>query len=129
MHSEKAGTATAANSAPGATEEQAEVVAYMFIKPDGKLMMDAVRHKPSQPAEAVMTVKQHKRIVATQTESLRSQVVELSSLIVDIGADKGALSISAKLIERMEAALLVPIPRLSQTGTAPDEADVPTPRT
>ncbi|OBY58905.1 hypothetical protein A9513_000895 [Pseudomonas sp. AU12215] len=104
------------------TEEQAEVVAYMFIKPDGKLMMDAVRHKPSQPAEAVMTVKQHKRIVATQTESLRSQVVELRSLIVDIGADKGALSISARLIERMEAALLVPIPRLSQTGTAQEHA-------
>jgi len=125
MNSEKAGTATAANSAPDATEEQAEVVAYMFVKPDGKLMMDAVRHKPSQPAEAVMTVKQHKRLVAAQTESLHSQVVELRSLIVD----KGALSISAKLIERMEAALLVPIPRLSQTGTAPGEADVPTPRT
>ncbi|MBI6603291.1 hypothetical protein [Pseudomonas sp. S4_EA_1b] len=122
MHSEKAGAATAANSASGVTEEQAEVVAYMFIKPDGKLMMDAVRHKPSQPAEAVMTVKQHKRIVATQTESLRSQVVELRSLIVDIGVDKGALSISARLIERMEAALLVPIPRLSQTGTAQEHA-------
>ncbi len=122
MHSEKAGAATAANSASGVTEEQAEVVAYMFIKPDGKLMMDAVRHKPSQPAEAVMTVKQHKRIVATQTESLRSQVVELRSLIVDIGADKGALSISARLIERMEAALLVPIPRLSQTGTTQEHA-------
>lgn len=129
MHSEKAGAAAAANSAPGVTEEQAEVVAYMFIKPDGKLMMDAVRHKPSQQAEAVMTVKQHKRIVATQTESLRSQVVELRSLIVDIGADKGALSISARLIERMEAALLVPIPRLSQTGTDPGEADEPTPCT
>lgn len=129
MRSEKAGSATAAKSAPGVTEEQAEVVAYMFIKPDGKLMMDAVRHKPSQPAEAVMTVIQHKRIVATQTESLRSQVVELRSLIVDIGADKGALSISARLIERMEAALLVPIPRLSQTGTAPGEADEPTPCT
>ncbi|HFS8928981.1 TPA: hypothetical protein ACH1VU_006257 [Pseudomonas aeruginosa] len=129
MHSEKAGTATAANSTPGETEEQAEIVAYMFIKPDGKLMMDAVRHKPSQPAEAVMTVKQHKRIVATQTESLRSQVVELRSLIVDLGADKGVHSISAKLIERMEVALLVPIPRLSQTGTAPGKADVPTPRT
>jgi len=129
MHSEKAGAPTAANSALGVTEEQAEVVAYMFIKPDGKLIMDAVRHKPSQPAEAVMTVIQHKRIVATQTESLRSQLVELRSLIVDIGADKGALSISAKLIERMEAALLVPTPHLSQTGTAQDEAEEPTPRT
>ncbi|HHK0379427.1 TPA: hypothetical protein ACQQJB_003601 [Pseudomonas aeruginosa] len=122
MHSEKAGTATAANSAPGATEEQAEVVAYMFIKPDGKLMMDAVRHKPSQPAEAVMTVKQHKRIVATQTEALHSQVVKLRSLIADIGADKCALGLSARLIERMEAALLAPIPRLSQTGTAQEHA-------
>ncbi|MGG2621681.1 hypothetical protein [Pseudomonas aeruginosa] len=129
MNSEKAGAATVANSAPGVAVEQAEVVAYMFAKPDGKLMMDAVRHRPSQPAEAVMTVKQHKRIIAAQTDALHSQVVELRSLIVDIGADKGALSISAKLIERMEAALLVPIPRLSQTGTAPGEADEPTPRT
>ncbi|HBO5514617.1 TPA: hypothetical protein L4559_003512 [Pseudomonas aeruginosa] len=70
----------------------------------------------------MMTVKQHKRIISTQTEALRSQVVDLRSLIVDIGADKGALGISASLIERMEAALLVPIPPLSQTGTAQEYA-------
>lgn len=127
MHSEKAGTATAANSAPGATEEQAEIVAYMFIKPDGKLMMDAVRHKPSQPAEAVMTVKQHKRIVATQTESLRSQVVELRSLIVDLGADKSPQR-QRQAYRAHGGCLAGSDPRLSQTGTAPGEADVPTPR-
>ncbi|HGF9156615.1 TPA: hypothetical protein ACNIA6_006641, partial [Pseudomonas aeruginosa] len=43
--------------------ERPEGVAYLFVKPDGTLSMDAVRHKPSQPAVAVMTVAQHDRIV------------------------------------------------------------------
>ncbi|PTZ26019.1 hypothetical protein DB388_14125 [Pseudomonas aeruginosa] len=46
-----------------AEAERPEVVAYLFVKPDGTLSMDAVRHKPSQPAVAVMTVAQHDRIV------------------------------------------------------------------
>ncbi|EPO1936988.1 hypothetical protein ACET4V_33175 [Pseudomonas aeruginosa] len=46
-----------------AEAERPEVVAYLFVKPDGTLSMDAVRHKPSQPAVAVMTVAQHERIV------------------------------------------------------------------
>ncbi|EPO7607616.1 hypothetical protein ACUHM8_003379 [Pseudomonas aeruginosa] len=43
--------------------ERPEVVAYLFVKPDGTLSMDAVRHKPSQPVVAVMTVAQHDHIV------------------------------------------------------------------
>lgn len=50
--------------AAGSAGEEVEVVAYLFIKPDGKLSMDAVRHKPGQAAEPVMTVAQHERIVA-----------------------------------------------------------------
>ncbi|HFH3466256.1 hypothetical protein [Pseudomonas aeruginosa] len=46
-----------------AEAERPEVVAYLFVKPDGTLSMDAVRHKPSQPAVSVMTVAQHERIV------------------------------------------------------------------
>lgn len=52
-----------------AEAERPEVVAYLFVKPDGTLSMDAVRHKPSQPAVAVMTVAQHERIV----EALRAE--------------------------------------------------------
>ncbi len=48
---------------PAPELERPEVVAYLFVKPDGTLSMDAVRHKPSQPAVAVMTVAQHERIV------------------------------------------------------------------
>ncbi|HGM8530309.1 TPA: hypothetical protein ACXIDG_000928 [Pseudomonas aeruginosa] len=54
------------NSQPSpaqAEAERPEVVAYLFVKPDGTLSMDAVRHKPSQPAVSVMTVAQHERIV------------------------------------------------------------------
>lgn len=52
-----------AKQAEQAEAERPEVVAYLFVKPDGTLSMDAVRHKPSQPAVAVMTVAQHERIV------------------------------------------------------------------
>ncbi|WP_222436015.1 hypothetical protein [Pseudomonas aeruginosa] len=56
--------AALAQSSPAQAEaERPEVVAYLFVKPDGTLSMDAVRHKPSQPAVAVMTVAQHERIV------------------------------------------------------------------
>lgn len=53
--------------------ERPEVVAYLFVKPDGTLSMDAVRHKPSQPAVSVMTVAQHERIVG----ALRAVITQL----------------------------------------------------
>lgn len=43
-----------------------------------------------------------------QAEALREQIVSLKSLIVDIGADSAVLNLSDRLIERMDAALLVP---------------------
>lgn len=43
-----------------------------------------------------------------QAEALREQIVTLKSLIVDIGADKAVLNLNDRLIERMDAALLVP---------------------
>ncbi|CAD0264270.1 hypothetical protein DENIT_20159 [Pseudomonas veronii] len=46
--------------------------------------------------------------VDRQTEALREQIVSLKSLIVDIGADKAVLNLNDRLIERMDAALLVP---------------------
>ncbi|KYO76066.1 hypothetical protein [Pseudomonas aeruginosa] len=52
-----------AQPSPAPELERPEGVAYLFVKPDGTLSMDAVRHKPSQPAVAVMTVAQHDRIV------------------------------------------------------------------
>ncbi|HFL2728916.1 TPA: hypothetical protein ACGWTY_002858 [Pseudomonas aeruginosa] len=54
-----------------AEAERPEVVAYLFVKPDGTLSMDAVRHKPSQPAVAVMTVAQHERIVGAHAGAIR----------------------------------------------------------
>lgn len=55
--------AALAQPSPAPELERPEGVAYLFVKPDGTLSMDAVRHKPSQPAVAVMTVAQHDRIV------------------------------------------------------------------
>lgn len=46
--------------------------------------------------------------VDRQAEALREQIVTLKSLIVDIGADKAVLNLNDRLIERMDAALLVP---------------------
>ncbi|EMN8576376.1 hypothetical protein RY873_001275 [Pseudomonas aeruginosa] len=60
-----------------AEAERPEVVAYLFVKPDGTLSMDAVRHKPSQPAVAVMTVAQHERIVG----ALRAENAKLSEAL------------------------------------------------
>lgn len=69
---------------PGQAEkaeaERPEVVAYLFVKPDGTLSMDAVRHKPSQPAVAVMTVAQHERIVKAWIERWKAYI-ELSAKI------------------------------------------------
>ncbi|HHX0910262.1 TPA: hypothetical protein ACU6E9_003665 [Pseudomonas aeruginosa] len=59
----QARAALAQPSPAQAEAERPEVVAYLFVKPDGTLSMDAVRHKPSQPAVAIMTVAQHERIV------------------------------------------------------------------
>ncbi len=63
-----------------AEAERPEVVAYLFVKPDGTLSMDAVRHKPSQPAVAVMTVAQHERIVKAWIERWKAYI-ELSAKI------------------------------------------------
>ncbi len=43
-----------------------------------------------------------------RAEALLEQVVSLKTLIVDIGADNAVLSLNDRLIERMEAVLLVP---------------------
>ncbi|MBG4399177.1 hypothetical protein I4940_00005 [Pseudomonas aeruginosa] len=59
----QARAALAQPSPAPAEAERPEVMAYLFVKPNGTLSMDAVRHKPSQPAVAVMTVAQHERIV------------------------------------------------------------------
>ncbi len=62
-----------AQPSPAPELERPEGVAYLFVKPDGTLSMDAVRHKPSQPAVAVMTVAQHERIVG----ELRAVIAQL----------------------------------------------------
>lgn len=59
-----------------AEAERPEVVAYLFVKPDGTLSMDAVRHKPSQPAVAVMTVAQHERIVVAEKGKTAAEMLE-----------------------------------------------------
>lgn len=46
--------------------------------------------------------------VVRKAEALREQIVSLKSLIVDIGADNAVLNLNDRLIERMDAALLVP---------------------
>ncbi|WP_447439130.1 hypothetical protein [Pseudomonas aeruginosa] len=73
----KARAALAKPSPAQADAERPEVVAYLFVKPDGTLSMDAVRHKPSQPAVAVMTVAQHERIVG----ALRAENAKLSEAL------------------------------------------------
>ena len=44
----------------------------------------------------------------SQAKALLDQVISLKSLIVDIGADRAVLNLNDRLIERMDAALLVP---------------------
>uniref|UniRef100_A0AAU8L051 Uncharacterized protein n=1 Tax=Pseudomonas phage PA_L9 TaxID=3232177 RepID=A0AAU8L051_9CAUD len=44
------------------------IVAYLLVRPDGSLSMDAVRHKPKQPAVAVMAVDEHAASVARWAE-------------------------------------------------------------
>ncbi|EMM8498367.1 hypothetical protein ACK2K9_001659 [Pseudomonas aeruginosa] len=73
----QARAALAQPSPAQADAERPEVVAYLFVKPDGTLSMDAVRHKPSQPAVAVMTVAQHERIVG----ALRAENAKLSEAL------------------------------------------------
>ncbi|WP_421526868.1 hypothetical protein [Pseudomonas brenneri] len=46
--------------------------------------------------------------VDRRVEALREQVISLKSLIVEIGADNAVLNLNDRLIERMDAALLVP---------------------
>ena len=62
-----------------APAEQVEVVAWLLVKPNGKLAMDAVRHEPGYPAVAVMTVAQHNRIMASAVPA-GCKVVEVELL-------------------------------------------------
>ncbi|HCF3316814.1 TPA: hypothetical protein NIC04_001298 [Pseudomonas aeruginosa] len=57
-----------AQPSPAPELERPEGVAYLFVKPDGSLSMDAVRHKPKQPAVAVMAVDEHAASVARWAE-------------------------------------------------------------
>ncbi|RQG53728.1 hypothetical protein IPC203_24875 [Pseudomonas aeruginosa] len=66
-----------------AEAERPEVVAYLFVKPDGTLSMDAVRHKPSQPAVAVMTVAQHDRIVGAMRADRDSWAEQAEQRLAD----------------------------------------------
>lgn len=53
-----------------------EVVAWLFKKPDGTLCMDAVRHRPSQDAEPVITLAAHtadRATLAAEVERLRGE--------------------------------------------------------
>ncbi|MPQ69502.1 hypothetical protein [Pseudomonas sp. MWU12-2323] len=43
-----------------------------------------------------------------RAKALLEQVVSIKSLVVDIGADNAVLNLNDRLIERMDAALLVP---------------------
>ncbi|HFQ7151774.1 TPA: hypothetical protein ACHSTH_004752 [Pseudomonas aeruginosa] len=85
-HFDEAGKCLAAQ-AEQAEAERPEVVAYLFVKPDGTLSMDAVRHKPSQPAVAVMTVAQHERIVG----ELRAENAKLSEALDECDGDRWKL--------------------------------------
>ncbi|MCT5287595.1 hypothetical protein LZL11_24180 [Pseudomonas aeruginosa] len=85
-----------------AEAERPEVVAYLFVKPDGTLSMDAVRHKPSQPAVAVMTVAQHERIVKAWIERWKAYI-ELSA---KIAAQRDAALARVAELERQEPVAL-----------------------
>ncbi|KAJ17386.1 hypothetical protein M003_29840 [Pseudomonas aeruginosa IGB83] len=64
--------------------------------------MDAVRHKPSQPAVAVMTVAQHERIVG----ELRAEIAEWQEAAGRSRSDVVAyIAERAKLLEERDAAL------------------------
>ncbi|HBO4818364.1 TPA: hypothetical protein L4V11_002705 [Pseudomonas aeruginosa] len=76
--------AALAQPSPAQAEaERPEVVAYLFVKPDGTLSMDAVRHKPSQPAVAVMTVAQHDRIVGAMRADRDSWAEQAEQRLAD----------------------------------------------
>ncbi|MFW3598745.1 hypothetical protein ACN9S2_20060 [Pseudomonas aeruginosa] len=98
-----------------AEAERPEVVAYLFVKPDGTLSMDAVRHKPSQPAVAVMTVAQHERIVG----ELRAENAEWQEAAGRSRSDVVAyIAERAKLLEE-RAAALVEVERLRESKGDP----------
>lgn len=67
--------------AAGSAVEEGEVVAYLFIKPDGKLSMDAVRHKPRQAAEPVVTVAQQQRIDGQRLAEIERIGSELRAVV------------------------------------------------
>ncbi|HEO1644859.1 hypothetical protein [Pseudomonas aeruginosa] len=104
-----------AKQAEQAEAERPEVVAYLFVKPDGTLSMDAVRHKPSQPAVAVMTVAQHERIVG----ELRAENAEWQEAAGRSRSDVVAyIAERAKLLEE-RAAALVEVERLRESKGDP----------
>ncbi len=90
-----------------AEAERPEVVAYLFVKPDGTLSMDAVRHKPSQPAVAVMTVAQHERIVKAWIERWKAYI-ELSAKIA--AQRDAALARVAELEKQEPVATVAKVP-------------------
>lgn len=108
-------SATLTAQAEQAEAERPEVVAYLFVKPDGTLSMDAVRHKPSQPAVAVMTVAQHERIVG----ELRAENAEWQEAAGRSRSDVVAyIAERAKLLEE-RAAALVEVERLRESKGDP----------
>ncbi|HCF0038557.1 hypothetical protein MU694_08345 [Pseudomonas aeruginosa] len=99
-----------------AEAERPEVVAYLFVKPDGTLSMDAVRHKPSQPAVAVMTVAQYERIVGelrAEIAMLRSYEAEWELLLNEHEQQRDVALARVAELERQEP---VDVP-----GPGPDE--------
>ncbi|WP_185833939.1 hypothetical protein [Pseudomonas aeruginosa] len=86
-----------------AEAERPEVVAYLFVKPDGTLSMDAVRHKPSQPAVAVMTVAQHERIVEARWNRAMDLLLDHVSRISEkFKAERDAALARVAELERQE---------------------------
>ncbi|HEJ6121028.1 TPA: hypothetical protein SL833_002752 [Pseudomonas aeruginosa] len=95
-----------------AEAERPEVVAYLFVKPDGTLSMDAVRHKPSQPAVAVMTVAQHERIVGELRAAHQITMDELHAMEVHVA--QAGREIDAALARVAELEML--LRKLSTNG-------------
>ncbi|HGM7550507.1 TPA: hypothetical protein ACXI3H_005401 [Pseudomonas aeruginosa] len=108
----QAGQARAALAQPSPVPEleRPEVVAYLFVKPDGTLSMDAVRHKPSQPAVAVMTVAQHESIVGALRAELESERNRVNIYVNNNGIRQDN--------ERLRAELRAALDFIAPDGTA-----------
>ncbi|ENC9762909.1 hypothetical protein ABLG14_002308 [Pseudomonas aeruginosa] len=99
-----------------AEAERPEVVAYLFVKPDGTLSMDAVRHKPSQPAVAVMTVAQHERIVGELRADRDSWAEQAEQRLADWDEMRKERDAALARVEELERQEPVDVP-----GPGPDE--------